>query len=82
VAWTNPHRDLLLDRLDGWGVEVNLYAVTDLRQFLAAVSECGSRITADLTIPEWHYFGRGSGNDGDFHRDPGTAATSPGVDDA
>ena len=82
VAWTNPHRDLLLDRLDGWGVEINLYAVTDLRQFLAAVMRLPHSLTADLTIPEWHYFGRGSGNDGDFHRDPGAAATSPGVDDA
>ncbi|HEX6424001.1 MAG TPA: hypothetical protein VFZ79_11015 [Acidimicrobiales bacterium] len=81
VAWTNPHRDVLLDRLDGWGVEVNLYAVTDLQQFLAAVMRLPHSLTADLTIPEWHYFGRGSGNDGDLHRDPRAAATSPGVDE-
>ena len=81
VAWTNPHRDLLLDNLDAWGVEVNLYAVTDLQQFLAAVMRLPHSLTADLTIPEWHYFGRGSGNDGDFHRDRRAAATSPGVDE-
>ncbi|HEX6420111.1 MAG TPA: hypothetical protein VFZ77_16540 [Acidimicrobiales bacterium] len=80
LAWTNTHRDLLIDRLDAWGAEVNLYAVTDLRTFLTAVMRLPHSLTADLTIPEWHYFGRGSGNDGDFHRDSRAAATSPGVD--
>jgi hypothetical protein len=80
VAWTHPQRDLLLSHLADRGLEVNLYAVTDLAEFLAAVLRLPHSITADLTLPEWHYYGRGSGNDGSFHRDHQAAATSPGVD--
>jgi hypothetical protein len=81
LAWTHPDTPMLRDRLDDWGVETNLYAITDLEQFLAAVVTVPRSLTADFTLPEWHYFGRGAGNDGTFHRDPDKAAADPpGID--
>ena len=67
VGWANPHARLLLDRLDGWGRDTNLYAVPDLEQFLRAVLLLPRSITADFNFPEWHYFGRGSGEHGQYH---------------
>jgi hypothetical protein len=72
---------MLRDRLDGWGLDTNLYAITDLEQVLAAVVTVPRSLTADFTLPEWHYFGRGAGNDGEFHRDGHEAAEDPpGID--
>ena len=68
VAWTTPQsRDLLL-RLQGWHYEVNVYAVPDLHEFLQAVELRPRSITADFNFPEWHYFGRGAGQGGRYHR--------------
>ena len=67
VGWANPHARLLLDSLDGWGRDTNLYAVPDLEQFLRAVLLLPRSITADFNFPEWHYFGRGSGEHGQYH---------------
>jgi hypothetical protein len=80
LAWTYPDTPMLRDRLDGWGLDTNLYAITDLEQVLAAVVTVPRSLTADFTLPEWHYFGRGAGNDGEFHRDRAAAAVPPGVD--
>ena len=80
VAWTHPQRDLLLTHPYDRGGEVDVHAVTDLETFMTSVLALPHSITADLTVPEWHYSGRGSGNDGAFHRDPKAAATSPGID--
>jgi phosphoglycolate phosphatase-like HAD superfamily hydrolase len=67
VSWADPHIRLLLDRLDEWGHETNIYAVPDLEQFLRAVLLLPCSITADFNFPEWHYFGRGSGERGEYH---------------
>jgi hypothetical protein len=81
LAWTHPDSPRIRDRLDEWGLETNLYAITDLEQFLAAILTVPRSLTADFTIPEWHYFGRGAGNDGTLHRDPQEAsADPPGID--
>jgi phosphoglycolate phosphatase-like HAD superfamily hydrolase len=68
VSWANPHAHTLLDRLDEWGHDTNLYAVPDLEQFLRAVLLLPRSITADFNFPEWHYFGRGAGQHGLYHR--------------
>jgi phosphoglycolate phosphatase-like HAD superfamily hydrolase len=68
VSWANPHLRALLDRLDEWGHAANVYAVPDLEQFLRAALLLPRSITADFNFPEWHYFGRGSGQDGRYHR--------------
>jgi hypothetical protein len=81
LAWTHPDTPMLRDRLDDWGLDTNLYAITDLEQVLAALVTVPRSLTADFTLPEWHYFGRGAGNDGQFHRDPDEAAADPpGID--
>lgn len=67
VSWQSPHARLLLDRLDEWGYDINLYAVADLEQFLRAVLLLPTSITADFNFPEWHYFGRGAGEQGRYH---------------
>jgi hypothetical protein len=68
VSWVSPHVRLLIDRLDDWGYEMNIYAVPDLEQFLRAVLLLPRSITADFNFPEWHYFGRGAGQRGLYHR--------------
>jgi phosphoglycolate phosphatase-like HAD superfamily hydrolase len=68
ISWGNPHVRALLDRLDEWGHAANIYAVPDLEQFLRAALLLPRSITADFNFPEWHYFGRGSGQHGTYHR--------------
>jgi phosphoglycolate phosphatase-like HAD superfamily hydrolase len=80
VAWTEAEGRDLFEQLDQWGYEVNLYAVPDLEQFLRAALMLPRSITADFNFPEWHYFGRGSGQQGRYHRYAITDAASPAVD--
>jgi hypothetical protein len=80
VSWSSPHARLLLDRLDEWGHEVNVYAVPDLEQFLRAVLLLPRSITADFNFPEWHYFGRGSGQRGIYHRYQLATSLTPATD--
>ena len=68
VAWAQGQGRDLLEQLDGWAYEVNLYAVPDLEQFLRAVLMLPRSITADFNFPQWHYFGRGAGHGGRYHR--------------
>lgn len=68
LAWGTAHMALLLDHLDGWGHEVNLYAVENLDDFLRAVLLLPRSVTADFNFPDWHYFGRGAGRGGLYHR--------------
>jgi hypothetical protein len=68
VAWNGAQGRDLFEQLDAWGYEVNLYAVPDLEQFLRAALMLPRSITADFNFPEWHYFGRGSGQEGRYHR--------------
>jgi len=51
------------DQMDKWGLEVNIYNVTDLATFLQAVLLMPRSITSDFNFPKWHYYGRGSGKD-------------------
>jgi hypothetical protein len=68
LAWGIGPTALLLDHLDRWGHDVNLYAVEDLDEFLRAVMLLPRSVTADFNFPEWHYFGRGAGRGGRYHR--------------
>jgi hypothetical protein len=77
LAWGTTDLALVLDRLDDWGHDVNIYAVENLDDFLRAVLLLPRSVTADFNFPEWHYFGRGAGRDGRYHRyylDPAPAA--------
>jgi hypothetical protein len=68
LAWGTAPTSLLLDQLDRWGHEVNLYAVDNLDEFLQAVMLLPRSVTSDFNFPEWHYFGRGAGRGGRYHR--------------
>jgi hypothetical protein len=67
VAWGNHETRRLFDRLDGWGYDVNIYAVPDLEAFLQAALLLPRSLTADFNFPQWHYFGRGSGEHRENH---------------
>lgn len=68
VAWGSEHTLPVLDRLECWDYEVNLYAVPDLDGFLQAVLLLPDLLTADFNFPEWNYYGRGSGIRRRYHR--------------
>ena len=61
VGWETPGMHKLLNQLDEWNFDVNIYNVPDLESFLKAVLLQPKSITADFNFPKWHYFGRGSG---------------------
>lgn len=63
VNWDLPNLTNLLDHMDCWDYEVNLYNVPDLHSFLQAVLLQPRSITSDFNFPKWHYYGRGSGQD-------------------
>jgi hypothetical protein len=67
IAWGGPNTRRLFDQLERWGVEVNIYAVPDLAAFLQAALLLPRSLTADFNFPQWHYFGRGSGERLDHH---------------
>ena len=66
IEWGHPEIGKVLDRLKEWDFESNLYNVPDLEGFLHAVLLKPRSVTADFNFPQWHYFGRGSGQDGQY----------------
>ena len=68
VRWEREHTGLL-ERLQDWGYEVNLYGVPDLASFLRAMLLLPRSLTADFNFPEWDYYGRGSGERRRYHHD-------------
>jgi hypothetical protein len=67
VSWETPGMIKLLNQLAQWGVEVNIYNIPDLESFLKAVLIQPKSITSDFNFPKWHYFGRGSGQNGQHY---------------
>jgi hypothetical protein len=67
VNWQKRTIRPLLDRMDEWGFEVNIYNVPDLNAFLRAVLMQPRSITSDFNFPQWHYYGRGSGEEAQRH---------------
>jgi len=63
VNWGLPNLTQLLDQMDAWEFEVNIYNVPNLESFLRAVLLGPRSITSDFNFPQWHYYGRGSGED-------------------
>jgi len=53
--------------LEEGGWPVNIYGIPDLEAFLEA-SLLLPRSVADFNFPNWHYFGRGSGQHRAYHR--------------
>ena len=67
IGW-DEHTRPVFDRLEGWGHDVNVYAVPDLETFLQAALLLPRSLTADFNFPQWNYFGRGSGEHRGYHR--------------
>ena len=63
ISWETQDMLSFFDQMDTWGFEVNIYKVPDLSAFLQAVLLMPRSITTDFNFPEWHYYGRGSGQD-------------------
>lgn len=63
ISWMTEDMRPFFDQMDKWGLEVNIYNVTDLTTFLQAVLLMPRSITSDFNFPKWHYYGRGSGKD-------------------
>lgn len=61
LSWQTPGMKGILDQIEEWGFESNIYNVPDLESFLKAVLLLPRSITADFNFPKWNYFGRGSG---------------------
>lgn len=68
LSWLTEDMRSIFDQMDHWGFEVNIYNLPDLEAFLQAVLLVPRSITSDFNFPKWHYFGRGSGENGGYHR--------------
>ena len=68
VNWKTPEMSSLVELLDYWGYDLNIYNVPDLTSFLKAALLLPRSITSDFNFPQWHYFGRGSGEEGRYHQ--------------
>ena len=64
VKWETVRESKVLDRLNSWEFEVNIYNVPDLESFLQALLLEPRSITSDFNFPNWQYYGRGSGENG------------------
>lgn len=64
ISWLTEDIRPFCDQMDQWGFEVNIYNVPDLEAFLQAVLLQPRSITSDFNFPKWHYYGRGSGEEG------------------
>jgi len=61
IKWKTPRLRQIMDKMDRWGLEVNIYNVPDLEEFLRAVLLLPRSITSDFNFPAWRYFGCGAG---------------------
>ena len=67
VKWDKPQVGRLVEQLNSWGFETNVYNVPDLKAFLKTALLQPRSITSDFNFPQWNYFGRGSGQEGKYH---------------
>jgi hypothetical protein len=68
VSWKTERKRQIVDSLENWGYEVNIYDVPDLESFLQAALLLPRSLTSDFNFPKWHYFGRGAGKKRDYFR--------------
>ncbi|OPY92232.1 MAG: hypothetical protein A4E73_01341 [Syntrophaceae bacterium PtaU1.Bin231] len=61
INWKAADKHEILDKLERWGYELNIYNVPDLEAFLKAVVLLPRSVTSDFNFPKWHYYGRGPG---------------------
>jgi phosphoglycolate phosphatase-like HAD superfamily hydrolase len=69
VDWrTTPRMLDVLAAFEDEGWDVNIHGVPDLEAFLEAALLLPRAVTADFNFPDWHYYGRGSGQRAEYHR--------------
>ena len=51
ISWKTPLRRQILDALEGWGYEINIYNVPDLESFLKAALLLPTSLTMDFSKP-------------------------------
>lgn len=61
VGWLTGGKQRVLDQMDEWNCDVNIYDIPDLEAFLQAVLLVPRSITSDFNFPKWNYHGQGSG---------------------
>ncbi len=69
IKWDTPNMRQVLDLLDEWGFELNIYNVPDLQAFLRAVLMQPRSVTSDFNFPKWRIYGRGTGGGESSHGD-------------
>jgi phosphoglycolate phosphatase-like HAD superfamily hydrolase len=57
VAWGTPRLSRVVDLLDRWSYDVNIYEVPDLESFLRAALLLPRSITSNFDFPKWGYRG-------------------------
>jgi len=67
LSWLNQDIRIVFEQMSEWGYEINIYNVPNLEAFLQAVLLVPRSITADFNFPKWHYYGRGSGERGNYY---------------
>jgi hypothetical protein len=70
LGWQTKGKRRILKQLQEWGWDVDVHGIPDLETFLQAVLLLPTSVTADFNFPAWNYYGRGSGQDGQYHRYP------------
>jgi len=63
VKWDTQELLDILDQMDFWGFNINIYNVPDLESFLKAVLLLPKSITSDFNVSTWNYFRRTAGQD-------------------
>ena len=53
IKWDTPAMGQVLDLLDDWGFELNIYNVPDLQAFLRAALMQPRSVTSDFNSPKW-----------------------------
>ncbi|MBN2255029.1 MAG: hypothetical protein JW736_04945 [Deltaproteobacteria bacterium] len=53
LSWKTPNLHRVLDKLDTWGFEANIYNLPDLESFLKAVLLFPTSVTTDFTFLRW-----------------------------
>ena len=67
IQWDQEELRAIFDQMDLGRYDVNIYNVPDLESFLQAVYMLPRSVTSDFNFPQWNYYGRGPGKDGDHH---------------
>ena len=61
IKWDTPWMRQVLDLMDDWGFELNIYRAPDLQAFLRAALMQPRSVTSDFNFTKWRIHGRGVG---------------------